>query len=79
MAEMPPMDRTIGAATNLNSPKQTPQACCWGDSTLYQPLPEWLNAWDAPWTCRHPGHPGPLETIDTCLNCSDWRSAKTSG
>ena len=79
MAEMPPMDRSIGAAANLtSSPRQTPHTCFWGDSTLYQPLPEWLNAWDAPWTCRHSAHPGPLDTIDTCTTCPDWRPAKTS-
>jgi hypothetical protein len=78
MADMPPMDRSIGAAANLASGKHTPQACCWGDSTLYQPFPEWLSAWHSPWTCRHPAHTGPLETVDTCATCPDWKSAKAS-
>jgi hypothetical protein len=76
MAETP-MVPSIGAATNLSKvsgPRQTPQTCRCGDSTLYMAFPEWLNAWDSPWTCRHPAHPGPLETIDTCTTCPDWRS-----
>jgi hypothetical protein len=80
MAEMPPMDRSIGAAANLASgSKRTPQACRWGDATLYQPFPEWLSAWDAPWTCCHPAHSGPLETVDTCTTCPDWRPASSKG
>jgi hypothetical protein len=77
MAETP-MERSIGAAANLASgpTKQTPQGCRWGDSTLYQPFPEWLSAWDAPWTCRHPAHCGPLETVDICTACPDWKSAE---
>jgi hypothetical protein len=78
MAETP-MDRLTGAAAHLPAELQrTPQACRWGDSTLYQPFPEWLSAWDAPWTCRHPAHKGPLQTVDTCLTCPDWRSAASS-
>ena len=79
MAETPPMDRSIGATANLASgSKRTPQACRWGDSTLYRPFPEWLGAWDAPWTCRHPAHSGPLDTVDTCTTCPDWKSASAS-
>ena len=78
MAETP-MDRSIGAAAHLASgPKRAPQTCRWGDATLFQPFPEWLSACDTPWTCHHPAHPGPLETVDTCTACRDWKSAKGS-
>jgi len=69
-----PMDRSIGAANrNAANYVRTPQACRWGDSTLYTAFPEWLSAWDAPWSCRHPAHEGPLETVETCTKCPDWR------
>ena len=55
------------------TPRHATHACRWGDSTLNMAFPEWLSAWDTPWTCRHPGHPGPLETVDTCATCPDWR------
>jgi hypothetical protein len=72
MADMPPMDRSI-AASRASGLKPAPHACRWGDATLYQQFPEWVHAWDAPWTCRHPAHSGPLETTDTCAACRDWR------
>lgn len=79
MAEMPPMDRSIGAAANACGPRRTPQACRWGDSTLDQPFPAWLSAWDSPWTCCHPAHSGPLETVDTCATCRDWKPVAPTG
>jgi hypothetical protein len=78
MAEEP-MDPSTRAAANLSNvsePRRAPQTCRWGDSTLYMAFPEWLSAWDAPWTCRHPAHTGPLETVDTCITCPDWRSGE---
>jgi hypothetical protein len=80
MADTPPMDRSIGAAPNpARESKRTPQACRWGEATLYQSFPEWLSAWDDPWTCRHPAHPGPLETVETCSTCPDWRPGPPKG
>lgn len=70
-----PVDPSTGAASNPGSasgPGRAPQACRWGYSTLYMAFPEWLSAWDAPWSCRHPAHPGPLETVETCTACPDW-------
>jgi hypothetical protein len=74
MADVP-MDRSTGAASH---PVRTPQSCRWGDSTLYTAYPEWLSAWDAPWSCRFPTHTGPLETADTCSTCPDWRPRERS-
>jgi hypothetical protein len=71
-----PMDRSI-TATNVGSgSRQTPQACRWGASTLNLRFPEWVSAWDSPWTCRHPSHSGPLETVDICATCPDWNSRR---
>jgi hypothetical protein len=68
------MDRSTATAHgDAAKYERTPQACRWGDSTLYTPFPEWLSAWDAPWACRHPAHKGPLETTETCAACPDWR------
>jgi hypothetical protein len=80
MAEIPMVPST-GAAANLGNPsipRRAPQTCRWGDSTLYMAFPEWLSAWDSPWTCCHPAHKGPLETVDTCLTCPDWRREERS-
>jgi hypothetical protein len=73
------MDQSTGAAAHANNPtnasrsRRTPQTCRWSESTLYMPFPEWLDAWDSPWSCRHSAHPGPLETVDTCATCPDWK------
>jgi len=74
--EETPMDATTGAADTPGQaprPRRNPQSCRWGESTLYQTFPEWLSAWDSPWSCRHPVHTGPLETVDTCTACRDFR------
>ena len=69
------MDALTGAAETLNSAsrtKRTPQSCRWGQVTLFLAHPEWLCAWDSPWSCSHPAHAGPLEATDTCTTCPDW-------
>jgi hypothetical protein len=74
-----PMDRSIGALGRTASPPvRTPQSCRWGDATLYTTFPVWLSAWDAPWTCTHPAHTGPLDTTETCGYCRDWRPHERS-
>ena len=65
------MDAMTGAARNAIRPKRLPQSCRWGQSTLSLSYPEWLSAWDSPWSCRHPAHMGPLETVDACTTCPD--------
>jgi hypothetical protein len=67
------MDRSTAAANRVSDATPSPNACRWGDATLYQQFPEWVNAWDAPWTCRHPAHTGPLETAVICATCQDWK------
>lgn len=76
------MDVSTGAADLPNKsrvPLRVPQCCHWGESTLFLTYPEWLSAWDCPWTCTHPAHPGPLETVDTCATCPDFRPPPRSG
>lgn len=78
MAELR-MDAVTGPADTLRSaptPGRTPQSCRWGAPTLYLAFPDWLSAWDSPWSCRHPSHQGPLETVDTCTTCPDWTAGK---
>ncbi len=77
-----PMDDATRAADTLGDarrPKRTPQSCRWGQTTLFLAFPEWLSAWDSPWSCRHPAHKGPLETVDTCTTCPDWNQVDGSG
>ena len=72
------MDPT-GPADPSQTPtsRGTPQSCHWGASTLDFAFPDWLNAWETPWTCCHPKHQGPLETVETCTVCQEWtRRAK---
>ena len=71
-----PMDRSITATNVASGPRHTPQACRWGAPTLTLRFPEWVSAWDAPWTCRHPAHSGPLETAETCATCPEWNSRR---
>lgn len=69
------MDSLTGAAGPLSNPpavRREPQSCSWGIPTLYLDFPAWLSAWDAPWTCRHPAHAGPIETTEFCTTCPHW-------
>lgn len=69
------MDTLTGAEDLLNNasrPRRTPQSCRWGQPTLFLAYPQWLSAWDLPWSCSHPAHAGPLEATDTCATCPDW-------
>lgn len=47
--------------------------CRWVEQTLDQPLPDWLEAWNAPWTCRRDSTPNPLLTTDVCTTCPRWQ------
>jgi hypothetical protein len=73
------MDAATGPEDLLHhdaqKPRRTPQSCRWGQSTLYLTYPDWLLAWDMPWTCSHPAHKGPLETVETCTTCPHWTPA----
>ena len=69
-----PMEMAGAADTHSKAvrPRRTPQSCHWGESTLFLVYPEWLSAWDSPWSCTHPAHKGPLETVESCTTCPDW-------
>lgn len=54
----------------------TPQSCQWGELTLFLPFPAWLDAREAPWTCRHARHEQPLKDTESCVNCQDWESRR---
>ena len=76
-----PMDSMTGPVDtlgNASKPRRTPQSCQWGASTLYLVFPEWLSAWDSPWSCRYPSHQGPLETVEICSTCPDWSLRESS-
>jgi hypothetical protein len=46
--------------------------CRWVEQTLNLPLPDWLDAWDAPWTCQRDPQPRRLLTTDECATCPRW-------
>jgi hypothetical protein len=76
------MDSLTSAAETLGNaslPRRTPQSCRFGQTTLFLAFPDWLGAWDSPWSCGHQAHPGPLEATDTCATCPDWRPATLDG
>lgn len=52
----------------------TPQRCRWAVPTLYLPLPNWLDAWEAPWTCYRDDVPRTLHTTEECLTCARWEA-----
>ena len=73
--ESMPMDVVAGAAhtvKNVSPGARTPQSCRSGEVTLFLSYPDWLSAWDSPWSCGHAAHRGPLEVTDTCTTCPDW-------
>jgi hypothetical protein len=75
--EEAPMVPSTGVAEHLGnsaSPRHRPQGCRFGASTLDMAYPDWLSAWDSPWSCCHIAHPGPLETVEACATCPDWTS-----
>ena len=76
-----PMDATTGAAETLRNAvgvRRAPQSCRWGETTLFLAYPDWLSAWDSPWSCSHPSHKGPLETAESCATCPDWTRGERS-
>ncbi|HMD36786.1 MAG TPA: hypothetical protein VKH42_17555 [Vicinamibacterales bacterium] len=46
--------------------------CRWVEQTLDLPLPDWLDAWAAPWTCCRDPQPRRLLTTDECATCPRW-------
>ena len=76
-----PMETTAGASNTLSNavgPRRTPQSCACGQTTLFLAYPEWLSAWDSPWSCSHPAHTGPLETVESCTTCPEWTQRERS-
>ena len=60
-------------------PTHTAQRCRWAIPTLDLPLPLWLEAWDAPWSCRRDGVPRTLESTRECLRCPRWEARAEPG
>ena len=52
----------------------TPQRCRWAVPTLFLPVPGWLDAWDAPWSCARDPKPRVLQMADECLTCPRWEA-----
>jgi hypothetical protein len=58
----------------MSKAPQTVQRCRWAEPTLYQPNPQWLEAWDYPWSCRRTG--GAIRLIEdttVCETCNRWK------
>jgi hypothetical protein len=52
--------------------RHLPQTCKWGEQTLQQPMPLWLQAWTYAWTCVSGSAPRVLEVSDECAQCPRW-------
>jgi len=57
-----------------NTTNQTAHGCRWAVPTLFLPLPDWLDAWNRPWSCRRDGPPRPLESTECCCDCPRWQT-----
>jgi hypothetical protein len=67
------MDVFTGAGSRPHTPpRRTPQSCRWGESTLFLAYPEYLSAWDSPWSCGHPSHTRTLDATEMCDTCPEW-------
>jgi len=51
---------------------QSAHDCRWVLQTLDLPLADWLDAWDAPWTCHCDLQPRRLWLTDECGTCARW-------
>jgi hypothetical protein len=54
-------------------PRHSPQTCRWGEQTLLQPMPLWLEAWKYAWSCVSGAAPRVLEDSDECAGCPHWK------
>jgi hypothetical protein len=59
--------------------EKTAHACRWAVPTLFLPLPDWLDAWDTPWTCRRDPQHRTLESTDECRTCLRWEARAAPG
>ena len=50
----------------------TVQQCRWSEPTLFQPAPQWLEAWDYPWICRSQSGSRVIEDTSECETCRRW-------
>jgi hypothetical protein len=46
--------------------------CRWAEQTLQLAAPQWLDAWEFPWSCRASGGFRPIADTRVCLNCQRW-------
>lgn len=60
-------------------PTNTVQRCRWAIPTLDLPLPNWLEAWDRPWSCRGDGMLKTLESTHECRTCPRWEARTEPG
>jgi hypothetical protein len=60
-------------------PTKKVQTCRWAEPTLYLPLPAWLDAWDAPWSCKREYPARILLTTYECGTCPRWQAREQAG
>ena len=46
--------------------------CCWAEQTLHLAPPQWLDAWEYPWSCRAAGTFRPIADTRLCADCHRW-------
>jgi hypothetical protein len=50
------------------------QQCRWAEATLFLAAPQWLDAWDYPWSCRSSGAFRPIPDTRVCRTCERWQA-----
>lgn len=50
------------------------QQCRWAESTLFLAAPQWLEAWEYPWSCRSSGSFHPIADTRQCRVCDRWQA-----
>ncbi len=56
--------------------KRTAKNCAWAEPTLFLPLPFWVDAWNAPWTCRRDPAKRLIEDTRDCADCPRWEERR---
>jgi len=52
--------------------KHSAHTCRWARPTLFLPLPDWIDARDAPWSCRRREPTRLIESATECAKCTQW-------
>jgi hypothetical protein len=58
---------------------QTVHRCRWAEPTLHLAAPQWLDAWEFPWSCHSWGTVRPIADTRICVECGRWVPCDRNG